>query len=52
MADIQAPTAVVNTQQAVEVDNLAERRLLEQEFLKLLERQMTLLDPLRGYEVR
>ena len=52
MADIPAPTVVINTQQAVEVDNFRERTLQEQTFLKALEQEMMLLEPQRGYEIR
>lgn len=52
MADIPAPTGIVNTQQVVEVDSFRIRQLQELEVLRLLEMEYNTLDPTRGYEIR
>jgi hypothetical protein len=52
MADVQAPTVNINTQQAIEIDDSRNRVLMELEVLRLLEMEMNTLDPQRGYEVR
>jgi hypothetical protein len=52
MADINAPTIIVNTQQSIETDDFRQRQLLEAQFLKELEIRTQALDPNWGFEVR
>jgi len=57
MADIQAPSGVVNTQQVVAIDSFRERQLLELSLLKAMETSIDALESTpdgrgRGYEIR
>lgn len=52
MADIQAPTAIIDTQQSITSYDFQARKLAEERLLKQYEQTMNSLDPARGYEVR
>lgn len=52
MADIPGPTGIVNAQQVVEYDDFRNRVMMEAELLIMLQNQMSLMEPTRGFEIR